>query len=76
VVAEFVVSGSGTRLFWRSYTYDLDVQDAGFDTPLRPDDRYAFDNADDVVTHADVALAGCRAGLAMVAADLAVSLPK
>ena len=59
-------SPSDDRIFSDTYKYDMYAQTLGW-TMLRPPEQYGFDEADDVLAHPDVAIAGLRTGITMIA---------
>lgn len=76
IVATLADATSGRKLFARIYWYDMYSANLGLNKILRPDDKYGFDNAEDVLAHPDIAAAGFRAIIPMIAADLKVALKK
>lgn len=69
-------SVTGKRIFYRVYRYDMHTVDLGPNMGLTPDDKYGFDRAEDVLAHPDIVAMGFRAGVTMIAADVAKSLKK
>jgi hypothetical protein len=61
---------SGDRLWGDTYKYDMYAQTLGW-TMLRPPEEYGFDEAEDVLAHPDVAIAGLRKGVQMIADEIA-----
>lgn len=66
---------SGRLLFSRTYSYDMYAHTVGY-TLLRPADEFGFDEPDDVLAHANIAAAGFRAAIPMIAADIRAALKR
>lgn len=67
---------SGKKIFERIYRYDMEQLNIGLAAVLTPDNKYGFDEPADVLAHPDIAAAGLRAVIPLIAENLSRALQK